>query len=91
VPKYWLLPSSIAPAPGAPAAIGQGAQRHGHQHGLHARALGAVAQRVAVLDVARLVGDHAQKLVGVAGLQDQAGVDAHDPPARGEGVQGRSR
>ena len=66
---------------------GQGAERHRHQHGLHARALGAVAQGVPILDVTGLVGEHAQQLVGVAGAQDQAGVDADDPPARGEGVQ----
>ncbi|MNV19189.1 hypothetical protein D3C71_1100430 [compost metagenome] len=66
---------------------GQGAQGHGHDHRLHAGVLGAVAQGVAVLDVAGLVGDHAQKLVGGLGLQDQAGVQAHDAPARGEGVQ----
>ena len=40
-----------------------------------------------VLDVAGLVGDHAQELIGALGPQDQAGVQPHDPPARGEGVQ----
>ncbi len=66
---------------------GQGAQGHGHDHGLHAGVLGTVAQGVAVLDVTGLVGDHAQKLVGGLGLENQPGVQAHDPPARGEGVQ----
>uniref|UniRef100_A0A0N4ZJ07 Transcriptional regulator n=1 Tax=Parastrongyloides trichosuri TaxID=131310 RepID=A0A0N4ZJ07_PARTI len=66
---------------------GQGAQRHGHDHRLHPGVLGAVAQGVAVLDVPGLVGDHAQKLVGVLGPQNQAGVQPHDSPARGEGVQ----
>ncbi len=37
--------------------------------------------------MARLVRHHPQQFVGVLGAQDQAGVDAHDPPTRGEGVQ----
>jgi len=38
----------------------QRAQGHGHQHGLHSRLLSTVAQSVTVLDMAGLVGDHAQ-------------------------------
>ena len=72
---------------GGPRREGQGTERHGHQHGLHGGSLGPVTQGVAVLDVARLVRNHAEQFIGRTGSEDQAGVDAHDPAAGREGVQ----